>query len=404
MNLTKLLLKCGRPWIPMVGLFAVLTQQPPAKAACCYFSAANNDVLQPAQKAFISWDEATKTETFTVQPKFEGKVADFGMVIPTPTQPKLDEMPRDFFKSLAVFTILEPVDWTKYQPVPRRMAAFGKSVAPPPAPATAEESTVKVVEAGVVGTLDYKIVTAEKADDLFDWLKANKYHYAGDEQTLKFYIDKKWFFTVMKIDTKQIRTGFFNQSFTGELTPTRFSFSSPEIVYPLYITQLSVKDSTEALFYVQAPYKVDLPKHSYQDSWQFMWQQAYDTAKPSRMTAQETAWLKFVTPHSPACLERVFTLKQKNLLPTTLEWARRLTKEDIKILSGEAKYNREAPAEDIASLQCLRGHLKSGQYITKLRKTFTRGEMDQDLVFQTAKFAGKSDSLEYTQALPTSPP
>jgi len=41
-------------------------------------------------------------ESFTVQPKFEGNAADFGMVIPTPSRPKLDEMPRDFFKELAV--------------------------------------------------------------------------------------------------------------------------------------------------------------------------------------------------------------------------------------------------------------------------------------------------------------
>src|SRR6188474_2355198 len=85
-----------------------------ARSACCYFSSQNNDVLQPAQKAFISWDEDTGMETFTVQPKFEGSVKDFGMVIPTPARPKLDEMPRDFFKSLAVFTILDPVDWDKF--------------------------------------------------------------------------------------------------------------------------------------------------------------------------------------------------------------------------------------------------------------------------------------------------
>jgi hypothetical protein len=66
-------------------------------AACCYFSAKNADILQPAQKAFLTWDPTEKVETFTVQPKFEGNALDFGMVIPTPSQPKLHEMPRDFF-------------------------------------------------------------------------------------------------------------------------------------------------------------------------------------------------------------------------------------------------------------------------------------------------------------------
>ena len=80
---------------------------PSADAACCYFSAKNADILQPAQKAFLTWDPVEKVETFTVQPKFEGNALDFGMVIPTPSQPKLHEMPRDFFKHLAVYTIMK---------------------------------------------------------------------------------------------------------------------------------------------------------------------------------------------------------------------------------------------------------------------------------------------------------
>src|SRR3954471_11488035 len=78
-----------------------------ARAACCYFSAQNTDILQPAQKVFLTWDPAKQLESFTVQPKFEGNALDFGMVIPTPSQPKLAEMPRDFFKELAVLTILK---------------------------------------------------------------------------------------------------------------------------------------------------------------------------------------------------------------------------------------------------------------------------------------------------------
>src|ERR1051326_6658938 len=77
------------------------------QAACCYFSAKNADILQPAQKVFITWEPEKKIETFTVQPKFEGNALDFGMVIPTPAEPKLHEMPRDFFKHLAIYTIMK---------------------------------------------------------------------------------------------------------------------------------------------------------------------------------------------------------------------------------------------------------------------------------------------------------
>src|SRR5213080_3390021 len=91
--------------LPLLAMTAALVPSS-AEAACCYFSAQNADILQPAQKVFISWDPVKQQESFTVQPKFEGNALDFGMVIPTPTQPKLHEMPRDFFKHLAVYSIL----------------------------------------------------------------------------------------------------------------------------------------------------------------------------------------------------------------------------------------------------------------------------------------------------------
>src|SRR6202030_1416444 len=95
-------------WLLLPAALALAVLRPSsADAACCYFSAQNADILQPAQKVFITWDPAKQQESFTVQPKFEGNALDFGMVIPTPTQPRLDEMPPDFFKHLAIYSILK---------------------------------------------------------------------------------------------------------------------------------------------------------------------------------------------------------------------------------------------------------------------------------------------------------
>src|SRR5260370_6934778 len=100
-----------------LALVAIALWVPAAPAACCYFSAKNADILQPAQKAFLTWDPVEKVETFTVQPKFEGNALDFGMVIPTPTQPKLHEMPRAFFKHPALYSIITHPD----SPHPHRL-------------------------------------------------------------------------------------------------------------------------------------------------------------------------------------------------------------------------------------------------------------------------------------------
>src|ERR1700679_4075378 len=110
-----------RPWLVCsTTLVATLVYVSASDAACCYFSAKNADILQPAQKAFLTWDPVEKVETFTVQPKFEGNALDFGMVIPTPSQPKLHEMPRDFFKHLAIYSIMKKREFphSKLMPMP----------------------------------------------------------------------------------------------------------------------------------------------------------------------------------------------------------------------------------------------------------------------------------------------
>jgi hypothetical protein len=136
-------------------------------------------------------------------------------------------------------------------------------------------------------------------------------------------------------------------------------------------------------------------------------------------------------------------------IATTLEWARKLSADDIKVLRGEAPYSeklpnvdegftqadvsdrkkadavykvitqrlekyrkerpagylvREAPTEDLKQLKILLGHLKEGQFVTKFRKTFTKGEMNDDLLIVPAKWGQAEDRSEYEEILPTSPP
>ena len=65
---------------------------------------------------------------------------------------------------------------------------------------------------------------------------------------------------------------------------------------------------------------------------------------------------------------------------------------------------REAPADDVTKLKELMGHLREGQFVTKIRKIFTKGEMTDDLVIVPAKLGDAEDKSEYEEILPTSPP
>jgi hypothetical protein len=373
-------------------------------------------------------------------------------------------MPRDFFKHLAVFTILKRREFPESQLLPKRVTAdrfieFGVIVVQGNrGPNRLLE--LKVLEAGIVGSLDYKIIEAGRADDLYAWLKANKYHYSGDEATLNFYVQKKWLFTVMKIDTLQMKKNK-DGTYAGEVTPTRFQFRSEQFVYPLRITQLSVKDKTEALFYVQAPFKTDLQGNlSYQHHWVPMLQAA-SGCTPGGLPGRGADWLTAIDEQLPAFLRRTGELgfkfvpgqrpkpNQQGQTPTTLEWARRLTEADIKVLKGDAPYSekvpdvdegftradlkdpkraeaiykvirgrlekskkdrplgylvRHAPAEDVRQLALLLGHVRPGLFIVKFRRVFTRAEMNDDLILGPARLGNVEDFSEYEEILPTSPP
>jgi hypothetical protein len=256
-------------------------------------------------------------------------------------------------------------------------------------------------------------------------------------------------------------------TFAGEVTPTRFKFTTEKLIYPLKITQLSVKDKTEALFYVQGPQKVDLPGDlTYQYQWVPMLQNAkgwYDkgTFGSDKLPGKGDRWLKSIRGKIGDLKSRGeeqgfwFENKtrprpnKKGQTATALEWAKRLTASDIRLLIGAAPFTeklpdvdqgftqrhvndprigeavqqiierrlawckrqrpggyllREAPAADIRQLRILAGHLMEGEFLTKFRKTFTRAEMDDDLLIVPAKVGNAYDDSEYEEILPTSPP
>jgi len=321
----------------LAGALSALWPSHDVGAACCYFAAQDKDINQPGQKAFIQWVPLEELESFTVQPKFEGNAVDFGMVIPTPAQPKLDEMPRDFFKDLAIYTILLPLP-ESISPEPMTGCAFG--VPEEEGKDDAQNGHgVKVLASGVVGSLDYKVITAEKADGLYAWLKENGYVYSGDEDTLKFYIDKEWFFTVMKIDPKQMKKKD-DGSYEGEVTPTKFTFASKACIYPLRITALSVKDKTDALFYVQAPSQMDLQgdlswKHSYRVMWLTYMVGCTADEKQQKELEERQAWLE----------EKLS--KDAGFETTKLEWARKLGDADMAVLEDPLAHYAQMGGGDL---------------------------------------------------------
>jgi hypothetical protein len=135
-----------------------------------------------------------------------------------------------------------------------------------------------------------------------------------------------------------------------------------------------------------------------------MWSQATGFALTEKLTEQEKAWQKHVQPLVHEDVQKVQQLRQKKHEPATLEWAKKITDDDLAVLEGKKPYTREAPKEDVDKLKLLKGHVKKGQFVTKLRRVFSKEEMDADLEFVRARVGDQDDNIEYFSILPTSPP
>ncbi len=218
---------------------------------------------------------------------------------------------------------------------------------------------------------------------------------------------------------------------------------------------------------MQAPFKIDLPGDlTYQYQWVPMLQNAQGwyakgTFASKSLPGNGDDWLRATKELRPGLIAQGKKLgydfvqgqrpepNEKGHIATTLEWAKKLTPADLKLLKGEAAFGekvpdpdegftaadisdakkgpvaiktiqkrlntynkerpggylvREAPAEDVKGLKVLAGYLKAGQFLTKFRKTFAKDEMDDDLLIVPAKVGKAEDHSEYEEVLPTSPP
>ena len=172
------------------------------------------------------------------------------------------------------------------------------------------------------------------------------------------------------------------------------------------------------------------------------WLKATKSTRPDLLKHGEELGFDFVSGKRPEP-------NKKGHIATTLEWAKKLTAADVRLLKGQAAYGekvpdpdegftkadandarkgpavqktirkrldtwrkerpsgylvREAPADEVKGLKVLSGHLKEGQFLTKFRKTFAKDEMNDDLLIVPAKVGKAADRSEYEETLPSSPP
>jgi len=190
---------------------------------CCPVSRLAGDgrpgrpVFNSDQTVIIVWDENKKQQHFIRRASFHGGGPDFGFIIPSPGRPDLQEAEEKAFRILESVTAPQahysnPSTWGSKE--------FSQ---------TARGPSVRVIEEKHVAHFDAVVLEADSPDALSQWLKEHAYNYSpAVEEWSRPYIDKKWFFTALKISPDQTSP----RATTVEAKALRMSFQTDQPLFP----------------------------------------------------------------------------------------------------------------------------------------------------------------------------
>src|SRR5581483_8027308 len=115
-----------------------------AARACCPAPPSGKPVVNADQTVIILWDAAAKKEHFIRQASFKSDADDFGFLIPSPSQPELDESGNEAFGVLRKLT--EP----EIQKQPRPSGGIGCGCSAGPGGIKSAAPAVNVLEQKLV--------------------------------------------------------------------------------------------------------------------------------------------------------------------------------------------------------------------------------------------------------------
>lgn len=146
------------------------------------------------QQTYVYFDEGV--ESFVIRPGFEGKVDNFGMLIPFPNPPALRKVPDNVFDQIAA-AVDPPEVVIDLMPVLMEAAAadaggFGGG-------GLGFRDQVRVVKQEAVGMYEVAVLEAGSAAALKRWMDQNKYQYPdGMDDVCEDYVQQGWCFVAVK--------------------------------------------------------------------------------------------------------------------------------------------------------------------------------------------------------------
>ncbi len=216
------------------------------------------DIEEPDQIALLVHDEAAGREDLYLQVSFHGNAEEFAWIVPVPAVPELDEVGSRLFYECSDLT----------RPIGGRKRGVDFGCGSRYAVNSPGDSEVEIIAEETVGIYETMTLGASDAGALVDSLTAWGYLQGEGEgeaevlEAFQFYVDKGWFFVVMRIDDAEVGEPGGDGYWYGGIDPIRLSFASAQPVYPLRISALSAGYGSRLLLYVCSDHRMSFEEAS----------------------------------------------------------------------------------------------------------------------------------------------
>lgn len=210
-------------WLLILGLMA-----PSIHAMCISFWQPGR-TFEPADnmRTFYSYED--DKSKLIVQPEFSGTASEFALIMPFPSQPKVEEVGEEFFDELEDLTNPEVFFDDAVLESEGGIRQSLDTAAP----------EVNVIKRETVGDFQSTLIEATDGGALYSWLEDQGYEITPDKrEALDHYVNKDWtYFTALKVDVR-VDTIDDNGRVDGALSPISFEYQvdEPELPFRLMAT------------------------------------------------------------------------------------------------------------------------------------------------------------------------
>ena len=201
-------------------------------------------------------------ETLVLQTAYEGELADFSWLIPTPTPVTADEVgeadPNIYYwlddltaPSFYKLTHYDRGSYFRYDNGGCSCDGSGGGGGYRAAPGGGDQDHIEILETILTETYEVTVLETRDAQDLTDWLDQNEYAYPiGSKAVFDDYIQRGWYFLAVRI-----RPSKPGEVVKQSLTPIQISFETDEPILPMHISSISSEPETEILIHLLSTHR-----------------------------------------------------------------------------------------------------------------------------------------------------